>query len=63
MVDGTPEIHPLAGDTNNHRSLGRGRRRRNRRAITGPNFCTQLPGVSVSLAAATFLPNVVVAAG
>jgi hypothetical protein len=29
-----------------HRSLGRGRRRRNRRAITGPNFSTQLRTVS-----------------
>jgi len=46
VVDGRPEAQPLAGDPHHHlsrchRSVGRGRRRRSRRAITGPNFSTQ----------------------
>jgi hypothetical protein len=45
-IDGTPQIHPLAGDATTissrcHRQLGRGRRSRSRRATTGPNFSTQ----------------------
>jgi hypothetical protein len=47
VVDSTPEVHPLAGirttaSSRRQRLLGRGRRRRSRRAITGPNFRTQI---------------------
>ena len=50
-VDGTPQVHPLAGDPYHHlvevqRLLGCGRRRRSRRAITGPNFSSQHRTVS-----------------
>ncbi len=44
VIDGTPQIRPLAGTTISsrcHRKLGRGRRSRSRRATTGPNFSTQ----------------------
>ena len=51
VIDGPPQVHPFAGDPTTissryHRLLGRGRRRRSRRAITGPNFNTQLRTVS-----------------
>jgi hypothetical protein len=51
VVDGTPKVHPLAGNPDHlssrcQRSLGRGRRRRSRPAIVGPNFNTQLRMVS-----------------
>jgi hypothetical protein len=51
MVDGTPEVHTLAGDSNHHLiqmpAVARPRTsRRSRRAITGPNFSTQLRMVS-----------------
>jgi hypothetical protein len=51
MIDGTPEVHPLAGDPDHHLvqmpSVARPRATSSqRRAITGPNFSTQLRIVS-----------------
>jgi hypothetical protein len=51
VVDGTLEAHPLAGDPDHHLlqmpSVSRPRTTlRSRRAITGPNFSTQLRIVS-----------------
>src|SRR4029077_19165330 len=51
VVDGTPQIHLLARDPDDHfveiqRSLGRGRRGRKPRAFSGPNLSTQLRTLS-----------------
>jgi hypothetical protein len=51
LIDGAPQIHPFARDPDTissrcHRSLGRGRTCRSRRAIIGPNFSTQLRTLS-----------------
>ena len=51
VVDGTPEVHPLAGDPNNHLvqlpSIARaGTALPQLRAIRGPNFSTQRRTVS-----------------
>jgi hypothetical protein len=51
VIDGAPEISPLAAmritmSSKCQRSLGRGRRWRSRRAIAGPNFSTQRRTVS-----------------
>jgi hypothetical protein len=51
VVDRPPQIHPLAAiratiSSRCQRSLGRGRHRRSRCALIGPNFTTQLRTVS-----------------
>ena len=51
VVDSTPEIDSPTGDPHHHlvkmpAVAGRGRRRRSRRAIAGPNFSTQRRTVS-----------------